>query len=357
MTAKRTPPESPATSGAEQPTLLEGETAEPEAQADGAGGGEPPKLAPPTPEERREELLAAPITFRGLEVDAGLAVIEPGGALEAPIPGMTWTRDQVELVKKTVAKGSSDDELRLFMHVCSRTGLDPFAKQIYFIKRWDSQARTEVFQPQTAIDGLRLIAERTQEFRGRLGPWWCGEDGDWKEVWTDAKVPAAAKVAVVREGREPTVGVALMSEFRQTKDGKPVAQWRDPPNGMPVHMLAKCAEALALRAAFPQELGDVYSFEEMAAPAGQGDRADETVENGTVVEGEVVEDTLASDAELDALEAAMRSLTDQGQTGWDENAIIFAAAQQFSRQITRLADLRSSEVAKILAAAKQRGAS
>ncbi len=53
----------------------------------------------------------------------------------APV-AQAWNREQIELVKRTVCKGASDDELLLFQHVAERSGLDPFARQIHAVKRW-----------------------------------------------------------------------------------------------------------------------------------------------------------------------------------------------------------------------------
>lgn len=169
----------------------------------------------------------------------------------ATLQSVTYTRDQVDLIKRTICVDATDDELQLFLNRCAKTQLDPFLRQIYSIKRKGKHVI------QVGIDGYRLIAQRTGECDGQEGPQWCGSDGVWKDVWLEKGPPAAARVTVFRRGQSRGyAGTALWAEYGVNSNNDLVRQ-------MPAGMLAKVAESHALRKAFPQELSGMYVEEEM----------------------------------------------------------------------------------------------
>lgn len=191
--------------------------------------------------------------------------IHTGGALVVAADQTAWTGQQLAVLAAIgVGEQVTPQELALFLHECQRTGLDPFTRQIYLIGRYDKKAGREVYRSQTAIDGFRLVAHRaarrdavTLAYADTV---WCGPDGVWRDAWLWERPPLAAKVTVQRGG-EPFPAVATLGEYAaRYPSGDLYPMWAR----MPATMIAKCAEALALRKAFPHDLAGIYTAEEMS---------------------------------------------------------------------------------------------
>lgn len=191
-----------------------------------------------------------------------------------------FTPSQVAALQQMGVNGASDGDLAVFFHQVQRTGLDPFARQIYMVGRKEWAGRDESGKStyrikqniQVGIDGFRLIArraaERSHETFGEPSTQWCGGDGVWRDVWLDTVNPPLAAKVVVQRGSGTFTGVATLHEYMGTKKVQDSGnQWHFEPNKMwkekPAIMLAKCAEALALRKAFPQDLSGLYTSNEM----------------------------------------------------------------------------------------------
>lgn len=176
-------------------------------------------------------------------------------------PRIAFSEDQIRLLHRTLMPEATTDEVTIFLEVCRSKNLDPFARQIHPQKRWNGDKQRNDYTPYVGIDGFRLIAERTGRYEGQDGPYWCGPDGAWQDVWTLSAPPVAAKIGIYKRGfRAPLYTVAKYAEYVQTKkDGNPNSMWAK----MPTNQLAKCAESLGLRKAFPEELSGLYTPDEM----------------------------------------------------------------------------------------------
>jgi len=172
--------------------------------------------------------------------------------------GKIMTRPQIELIKRTIAKGASDDELSLFINVCRGSQLNPFLRQVHLVKRWDSKDGKEVATIQVGIDGFRAIAESSGAYAGN-------DDAVFEE---DSKtgMPVKATVTVykiVSNNRYAFTATARWAEYYPGE--KQGFMWRAKPHVM----LGKCAEAQALRKAFPKLLSGMYAPEEMDQAGGE----------------------------------------------------------------------------------------
>jgi phage recombination protein Bet len=190
---------------------------------------------------------------------------KPTGALALTSDQIQWTPAQRAALVQIGLDKADDANLSVFLHYCQRTGMDPFTRQIYMIGRWDRNAGRLKYTIQMAIDGFRIIAQRSLQYAGQTEPQWCGPDGVWKDVWVDhTKPPVAARIGVLRHGwPQPTYAVAHFAEFAPMRDGKLEPMWQR----MPANQIAKCAEAAALRKAFPNDLSGMYVPEELEKDA------------------------------------------------------------------------------------------
>ena len=162
---------------------------------------------------------------------------------------LTFDEATVRAAKAIIARDAPDHIIKLVLYRCSQLGCDPMGRMIYAIER------KGVWSLQASIDLFRAVAEASTDYAGQIGPFWCGEDGVWVDAWLKKTPPVAAKVGVERTGfKNPLFAVARFDEYAA---GGPM--WQK----MPSTMISKCAEALALRRAFPAKLTGLYTSDEM----------------------------------------------------------------------------------------------
>lgn len=168
------------------------------------------------------------------------------------LPAFDFSAAQRRMIRDMLLSGASDTESAVLIEFARLRRLNPILGQIKFIKCWDGAKQREVWAPIVTIDGLRALAERTGVYDGQDEP----------EVTLDPEGRIVeARVRVYRKGIDrPFVGVARHAEFVQTKkDGQPNAMWQK----MPANQTCKCAEAQALRKAFPEDASGLFIPEEM----------------------------------------------------------------------------------------------
>ena len=177
-----------------------------------------------------------------------------------------WTDKQRAALSVLGIRDASNADLAVFMHVSQRTGLDPFSKQIYMIKRRvkEDGQWIDKWTIQTGIDGFRVIRDRVAERQGVTVEYedtiWYDRDGGEHKVWLREDEPAGCVVTVVKDGRRYPGALRFNSyAARQRDTGELTGQWKT----MPDHMIEKCCEAFALRRAFPHDLGGVRLEDEM----------------------------------------------------------------------------------------------
>ena len=158
-----------------------------------------------------------------------------------------FNNEQIELIKSQIAKDCNNSELQLFLYQCKQTGLNPLTRQIYAIKRAGKMTI------QTSIDGFRVIAERSGSYAGQDEPVW---EDDEKGLPIKCTVKVYRFTPNFEQRYCAGVGVAFFKEYYPS----PIMLQKT----MPHTMIAKVAEALALRKAFPQDLSGLYTSDEIS---------------------------------------------------------------------------------------------
>lgn len=164
-----------------------------------------------------------------------------------------FTPEQQQMIRDSFLSGASESEAKVLLELARARRLNPITGQIHFVKRPKKEGERWIYvwAAQVGIDGFRAIAARTGKYEGQDEP----------EFEVDqAGRPRLCRVRVYRsDWSRPVVGVAHYAEFVQTmKDGSPNHMWKNKPHVM----LAKCAEASALRKAFPDDIGGLYTPDE-----------------------------------------------------------------------------------------------
>jgi phage recombination protein Bet len=180
----------------------------------------------------------------------------PAPARERGVEPHQWNA-----LKQTVYPGASDQMILVAIDYCKARKLDPLAKPVHIVKTWDSQQRKEVEGIWPGINLHRTTAARTSEYAGKSEPIFGPEKT--QQIGTRTiTFPLWCKITVSRivkgESRSFTGLVYWLEVYAAGKDG-PNRMWTKRPHGQ----LAKCAEAEALRAAFPEETGGEPTAEEM----------------------------------------------------------------------------------------------
>lgn len=259
------------------------------------------------------------------------------GAIEISTQAREFSAPELDVIKNVIAKGATDTELKMFVAMAQKLGLDPLSKQIHCVKRRAKLANGDLGDAMTivvGIDGYRLVADRTGRYCPGRAPTYEYDD--------DGRVTSATAYVLKLAGGawHEVSAIAFLGEYAQTnKDGQPTAMWAK----MPRLMLAKCAEALVLRRAFPAELSGVYTEDEMTQASSEPavvqpavvrqvepqpviaappDWKAEMIELGKrAVEASKTADEAGASALLAAAQAARTALTKNGHSTPEERAL------------------------------------
>lgn len=182
----------------------------------------------------------------------------------------TTDQDLIQVLESSFYPGAAPQSIQLVLGYCRAAGLDPMQRPVHIVPMWDSKRNSmrDVVMP--GIGLYRTGAARTGQYAG-IGDPEFGPDVSETIGGVSITYPQWARVTVKRILHTGAVVEFSAREFWRecyaAKGGReksvaPNAMWAKRPFGM----LAKCAEAQALRKAFP-ELGNAPTAEEMIGHA------------------------------------------------------------------------------------------
>ena len=269
-----------------------------------------------------------------------IAKVEPQGAV-----ALHWSNEQVDTIRRTVARDANDTELKMFLHLSETYGLDPFAKEIWCIKMG---GRPTIM---TSRDGYLKIANRNPHFKGMRAD--VVYEGDsFQKVGDEVKhvygiqnrgKPVGAYCFVYRDDRNYPIYV--YAPFRDYyKSG---GTW----NTYPHAMILKVAEAQALKRAFSisglvtqEELdnGDVYVVENNGPNRRQGQPS-----QGRDLKKELWNGFLSCCGDANKAKAEMMKITEgRGSAEWTDEDLKSLEAALVVYKNAKAPDATSSDMLK-----------
>lgn len=160
---------------------------------------------------------------------SSIAVVRPAGLdLEERID-----RER-DLIRKSYAPGVTEDEFGMFLASAKHLGLDPVLREIWAIpgyKLKDGGQSAAIIMP--SINGLRKLADLTGLVAATEGPFFCGPDGKWQEMWLNTEPPAAAKFVIWRKDRTlPIQAIATFKNRAKRNQYGLMGKWKETPDEM-----------------------------------------------------------------------------------------------------------------------------
>lgn len=223
-----------------------------------------------------------------------MSQIIPYQSPAAPARAVRYTDAQVDLVRRTYAKDCDQNEFELFWATSNRLGLDPFKKQIYAVVYGKDDPKKRKMSLIVGIDGYRKMASECGDYRPDDAPTVFESDDDLKSP-TNPQGLISATVKCYKLGADKiwhaVAGTAYWEEFAPLKEEWAAGEdGRRAPTGrfvldrggkwasMPRLMLAKCAEAQAIRRGWPDGVGGLYVEDELARANADEQTATERLE-------------------------------------------------------------------------------